>query len=128
MQQFLIAIKESPIVFKVCDHKTDDALVVIKTRHPELGSMIAQIAETSVSDTIKGGHYYITACNRAEFFAGLGKFMAEVALGNVQILPPAALQDVAPEVTPFVADLDAAVAMANGDEEDEEDDDEEEEE
>lgn len=116
MQQVLIAIRNTPIVFKVVDHKTDPTLAVIKARHPEIGGMVAKIAGAEAEDTVKGGHYFITVVARSDFFAGLGTFLTEVAAGNVQILPPAALQDVAPSTVPFVADLNAAEAMANEDE------------
>lgn len=120
MTKLFIALKGSPIAFKVENHKMDPNQLVLKARHPEVGSLIALAAGlTENLPTTKGSSYFITFVPRDAFEAGFGKAMLNIMAGNLALT--------AQEIVPVYSDLDA-VSDASDDDEEEDDGDEEDEE
>ena len=91
--EIFIAAKNSSIAAKVTDHRTDPAKIVIKAKHPEVGSVLAIAAGVNPAEieTTKGSVYFLTFLPRAAFVAGFGKAMSDVLAGNIAIATCAAV-------------------------------------
>ena len=111
-QQMFFAVKGGVLAFKVCEHKSDSTQLVIKARHPEVGVIVAQLAEADILDTDKGSAYFLTYVSRDQFFKGFGKVALDAFEGKVTILPPAFNDEATGPAVPVMGHLSMVEAEA----------------
>lgn len=71
---------------RVQAHKTDETLLVIKTRHPEAVDNLALLAGTSIGavQAFSGKKYRITFVKKDEFLKAVPAFLEKIALVTPQ--------------------------------------------
>lgn len=119
-KQIFIAVKDTNMLVKLVDHKDDPETLVIKTKHPELGSILAVAACSTINQVEKGSCYYLTFVPKKAFFAGLGVALFEIQSGNLNVSSVKSF--------PIIADLSDVKDPEDEDDEDEEEDSDEDEE
>lgn len=90
-------ISAGNIEFKVQDHRTDPAKLVIKSTHPEIGALLALSAGVEVQAAQKGSVYHQTFVDKASFGGAMSKVLLDVIEGNIQVSPPVAESDEGPD-------------------------------
>lgn len=115
MSEVFVSIKDTAFFVKITNHNSDPSKLVLKSKHPEVGSMLAAASGLSALDikSEKGNKYFITFVPKASFQAGLGKVLLEMVAGNMSIK--------APETMPIYKDLSDMEAPDDEDDDEEED-------
>ena len=88
----IFALQGSPLQFKIAGHREDSSKLVLKSKRPEIGNLLAKLAGETAS-TIKGSVYFITTVDRKVFLDNLGTIVGDFLSGNIVMLdqmPPAA--------------------------------------
>lgn len=86
MNEIIFAIRNSRISFKVREHKTDAGQVVIKSRDPEVGALVAFGAEVDVLEQKKGSRYHLTFLNKDAFMANFGALVVKLQSGALALV------------------------------------------
>jgi hypothetical protein len=84
-KNIFLSIRGTPFGAKIAAHKTDGAQLVIKSKHPEVGAILAATAGAQILESKQGGHYFLTFVNKEDLMTNLGEALHEVAVGNVTI-------------------------------------------
>lgn len=91
MTQILIAARGGHFSVKLVAHHTNPDLVVIKSKHPEAGAMLAVFAgiEASALVSEKGSLYFRTIVERKALEAGIGRAIFGAMDGALAVSAPA---------------------------------------
>lgn len=78
-------IPNTPFTGKVAPHKEDPALLVLKTKHPEVAPVLATATGVEPVSSFEGSHYFITVFKKEDLVQNFGKMLNEVFEGNISL-------------------------------------------